>query len=79
MKIESPVSDPNIFGEQFLVGKLQGKSSEMIVKYVSFNRYEEEKFKIALYEINMMQKCLTEENNRFGYVYSDAFVVESGL
>jgi hypothetical protein len=34
---------------------------------------------VALYEINMMQKILSEENNRFGYVYSDAFVVESGL
>jgi hypothetical protein len=26
-----------------------------------------------------MQKCLTEENNRYGYVYNEAFVVESGL
>ena len=51
----------------------------MIVKYISFNRYEEEKFKIAMYEVHMMQKCLTEENNKYGYVYSDAFAVESGL
>ena len=27
----------------------------------------------------MMQRTLTEENNRYGYVYSDAFIVESGL
>ena len=26
-----------------------------------------------------MQRCLTEENNRYGYVYNEAFVVESGL
>jgi len=61
------------------VGKMQGKPNDMIVKYISFNRYEEEKFKMALYEVFMMQKCLTEENNRYGYVYNDAFVVESGL
>ncbi len=27
----------------------------------------------------MLQKTLTEENNKFGYVYADAFVVESAL
>lgn len=51
----------------------------MQVKYVTFNHYEDEKFKAALYEIAMMQKFITEENNRYGYVYSEAFVVESGL
>jgi hypothetical protein len=27
----------------------------------------------------MLQKALTEENNRYGYVFTDAFVIESGL
>ena len=27
----------------------------------------------------MLQKALTEENNRYGYVYNEAFVIESGL
>ena len=51
----------------------------MAVKYISFNHYEDERFKSALYEVTMMQKCLTEQNNRYGYVYNEAFVVESGL
>ena len=51
----------------------------MLFKVISFNRYEQQAFKRGIYEVSMLQKALTEENNRYGYVYNEAFVIESGL
>jgi serine/threonine protein kinase len=79
IKIDTPVDDPNIFGSRIFVGKVQGKPGDFVLKAVPFTRYEEEAFKRGLYEVAMLQRMLTEENNRYGYVFTDAFVVESGM
>ena len=61
------------------VGKVEGKPGEVMFKSIPFNRYEDDAFKRGLYQVAMLSRVITEENNRFGYVYADAFVVESGL
>jgi len=75
LKIETPIADPNVLGSHIFVGKLQGKPGELLVKSIPFDRYEEEEFKRGLYEVAMLQRILKEENNRFGYVFHEAFVV----
>lgn len=51
----------------------------MILKTIPFNRYEDEKFKRGLYEVYILHSIIREQNNKYGYVYQDAFVIESGI
>lgn len=51
----------------------------MILKTIPFNRYEDEKFKRGLYEVYMLHNNIREENNRYGYNYQDAFIIQSGV
>ena len=79
IKITTPIEDPNNLGDRFFIGKMQGKPGDILIKSIPFNRYEEEAFKKGLYGVSMLHSIITEENNRYGYVFTDAFVVESGL
>jgi|JI8StandDraft_1071087.scaffolds.fasta_scaffold1019736_1 hypothetical protein len=58
IKIINPIDDPNYIGKQIFIIKIQGKPSEMILKTIPFNRYEDEKFKRGLYEVYMLHNNL---------------------
>ena len=41
IKIITPIDDPNYIGKQIYTIKIDGKPSEMILKAIPFNRYED--------------------------------------
>ena len=75
IKIVTSLDDPSCLNNQIFLIKIQGKPKEVMLKLTPFNRYEDEKFKRGLYEIAMVHANLREQNNRFGFVYQDAFVI----
>ena len=49
IKLSQPITDPNNLEQHFYLSKLNSKPQEIFMKITPFNRYEEEKFKRALY------------------------------
>ena len=39
IRITTPVEDPNCLGERTFIGKVEGKSGEVMIKAIPFNRY----------------------------------------
>lgn len=68
-----------MIGEKIYIVKIMGKPNEMMVKLIPLNKYEEDIFKKGFYEVAILHKNVTEENNKFGFTYQDTFVIESGI
>lgn len=58
IKIVNPIDDPNYIGKQIFTMKMLNKPSEMILKTIPFNRYEDEKFKRGLYEVYILNSII---------------------
>lgn len=68
-----------MIGSRLYIGKILGKPGDILFKVISFNKYEQQAFKRGIYEVSVLQKLLVEENNRYGYAYNQAFIIQSGL